>query len=159
MKKFELLKVAVIAKCLSLAVAVVFFSSLNSSASAGGIGFINYKKIQENYSFAQEAIKEVDGKALELQQFLVDKEKEFKALDTPLKKKNFEDKTAKEFKVKEDAYMKLKTTKEEEVYNRIQEAAKQVLVEQKLDAVVDFRIIFVGGIDITDLVVQKLNCK
>lgn len=159
MKKSNLMAVAIGAKCLVLAVAMMFFTSSNSVAQASGIGFINYKKVQENYSVAREAIKEVDAKGLELQQYLVDKEKEFKALDTPLKKKNFEEKTAKEFKVKEEAYLKLKVKKEEEVYNKIQEAAKQVLCDQKLDAIVDFRIIFVGGIDISDLVIEKLNSK
>lgn len=140
-----------------LAILVMGLVSLNSSAQASGIGFINYKKIQDNYSYAKDAAKEVDAKALELQQYLVDKEKEFKALDTPLKKKNFEEKTAKEFKVKQDAYLALKSSKEETIYNRIQDAAKQVLVDQKLDAVVDYRVIFVGGLDITDLVLQKLK--
>ena len=142
-----------------LTLAVVVLASLNSAAQASGIGFINYKKVQESYSVAQDAIKEVDAKGLELQQYLVDKEKEFKALDTPLKKKNFEEKTAKDFKAKQDAYLTLKAQKEEAVYGKIQDAAKQVLVEQKLDAIVDFRIIFVGGLDITDLVLQKLNSK
>jgi len=144
-------------KFIALVVLVMALTSLNNAAQAEGIGFINYKKVQENYSYAKDAIKEVDSKGLELQQYLVDKEKEFKALDTPIKKKNFEEKTSKEFKIKEEAYIKLKNQKEEAVYNKIQNAAKQVLVEQKLDAVVDFRIIFVGGIDITDLVIQKLN--
>lgn len=142
-----------------VALAVLVLASLNGAAQAGGIGFINYKKVQENYSFAKSAIKEVDSKALELQQYLVDKEKEFKALDTPLKKKNFEEKTAKEFKAKQEAYLTLKAQKEDAVYNKIQDAAKQVLCDQKLDAVVDFRVIFVGGIDITDLVITKLNGK
>lgn len=146
-------------KFMVLAVAVVVLTSFNSVAQAGGVGFINYKKIQDNYNFAKDAIKEVDSMGLELQQYLVDKEKEFKTLDTPVKKKNFEEKTAKEFKAKQEAYLKLKTEKEDAVYNRIQDASKKVLVEQKLDAVVDYRIIFVGGIDITDLVLQKLNCK
>lgn len=141
-----------------LAVLVLFMTSIGARAQAEGVGYINYKKIQDSYTFAQEAIKEVDQKALELQQYLVDKEKEFKALDTPVKKKNFEEKTAKEFKAKQEAYLTLKAQKEDAVYNKIQEAAKQVLVEQKLDAIFDFRIIFVGGLDITDLVLQKLNC-
>lgn len=142
-----------------LTVLVVGLASLSNMAQASGIGYINYKKIQDCYPVAKEAIKTVDAKALELQQYLVDKEKEFKALDTPVKKKNFEEKTAKEFKNKQDAYLKLKASKEDEVYNKIQDAAKQVLVDQKLDAVIDFRVIFVGGMDITDLVIQKLNCK
>lgn len=146
-------------KFMALAVGVVILTSLNSVAQASGVGFINYKKVQENYSYAKEAIKEVDSRGLELQQYLVDKEKEFKALDTPVKKKNFEEKTAKDFKAKQDAYLALKTQKEEAVYSKIQDAAKQVLCDQKLDAIVDFRIIFVGGVDITDLVIQKLNGK
>ena len=146
-------------KFMVLAVLVLFLTSFNGAAQASGVGFINYKKVQENYAYAKDAIKLVDAKALELQQYLVDKEKEFKALDTPVKKKNFEDKTAKDFKEKQDVYLKLKAEKEEAVYAKIQDAAKQILVEQQLDAIVDFRIIFVGGIDITDLVIQKLNSK
>lgn len=140
-----------------LAVLVMGLTSLGNVANASGIGFINYKKVQENYTYAKDAIKEVDSKALELQQYLVDKEKEFKSLDTPIKKKNFEESTAKDFKAKQEAYLKLKASKEDAVYQKIQTAAKQVLVDQQLDAVVDFRIIFVGGIDITDLVISKLN--
>lgn len=141
-----------------LAFALMVFAWCAVPAKAeGGIGYINYKKVQEGSSFAQAAIKEVDAKGLELQQYLVDKEKEFKSLDTPVKKKNFEEKTAKEFKAKEEAYMKLKMQKEEMVYTKIQDAAREVLIEQKLDAIVDFRIIFVGGIDVTDLVLQKLK--
>lgn len=146
-------------KFMVLTLAVIALASLNNAAQAGGVGFINYKKVQDNYSFAKDAIKEVDSKALELQQYLVDKEKEFKALDTPVKKKNFEEKTAKDFKVKQEAYLKLKEEKEQAVYTKVQNAAKQVLIEQQLDAIVDFRIIFVGGVDITDLVIQKLSGK
>jgi len=146
-------------KLIMLTVAIVVLTSFNSIAKAEGLGYINYKKVQENYPFALDAVKDVDARGLELQQYLVDKEKEYKALDTPVKKKSFEDKTAKEFKTKQDAYAKLKAEKEEAVFSKIQEAAKNVLIDQKLDAVVDFRIIFVGGIDITDLVIQKLTGK
>jgi Skp family chaperone for outer membrane proteins len=124
---------------------------------AAGVGSIDYQKVQENYSFAKSAIKEIDAQTVALQQFMLDKEKQYKALDTPLKKQNFEAATAKEFKQKEEALMKLKAQKEEQVYNKIQSAAKQVLVEQKLDAIVDFRVIFVGGVDVTDLVINKLK--
>jgi len=54
-------------------------------------------------------------------------------------------------------HVKLKSEKEDSVYNKIQDAAKQVLIEQKLDAIIDYRVIFVGGIDITDLVIAKLK--
>lgn len=124
---------------------------------AGGIGYIDYQKVQEGYPLAQQAIKEVDAKALELQQFMVDKEKQYKSLDTPLKKQNFEDATSRELDAKQDEYARLRNQKEELVFNNIQAAAKKVLVEQQLDAIVDYRVIFVGGVDITNLVIQKLK--
>lgn len=130
---------------------------LFAAKAQAGVGYIDYMKVQDNYPFAQQAVKEVDARALEMQQFMVDKEKQYKSLDTPLKKQNFEEQTAREFKLKEDAYMKLKAQKEEQIYNKIQAATKQVLVEQKLDAILDYRVIFVGGVDISDLVIQKLK--
>ena len=88
---------------------------------------------------------------------MVDKEKQYKALDTPLKKQNFEDATAREFNAKQEALMKLQAQKGEQVYNKIQAAAKQVLVEQKLDAILDYNAVFIGGVDVTDQVIQKLK--
>lgn len=144
-------------KNITIALLLVLIFTASSKVYAGGVGFINYKKVQDNYSYAQNIAKELDNKGLELQQYLVDKEKQFKALDTPLKKKNFEDKTKKEFEAKQSAYVNYKLKKEEEVFKKIQAAAKQVLVEQKLDAIIDYRTIFVGGLDVTDLVINKLK--
>lgn len=56
-------------------------------ANAGGVGYIDYGKVIDNYDYAKQVTKEVDAKGLEMQQFLVDKEKEYKSLDTPLKNK------------------------------------------------------------------------
>lgn len=141
-------------KLFLLLVSTVFVAT---SAFAAGVGYIDYGKVQENYPLAQSAIKEIDAKALEIQQYMVDKEKQYKALDTPLKKQNFEEITAKELQAKEDALLKLKNQKEELVYSKIKEAANKVLVEQNLDAIVDFRVMFVGGVDVSDQVIQKLK--
>ena len=148
MKKFKLA---------ALLMTAGLFFTLGNQADAAGVGYINYQKVQEGFPFAQQAVKEVDAKALEMQQYMVDKEKQYKSLDTPLKKQNFEEQTAREFKLKEEAYMRLKAQKEEQIFNKIQAATKQVLVEQKLDAIVDYRVIFVGGVDVTDTVLQKLK--
>ena len=131
--------------------------AMTGIANAGGVGYIDYAKVIDNYDYAQKATKEVDAKGLEMQQYLVDKEKEYKSLDTPLKKQTFEQKTAQEFKAKETAYMELKNKREQEVYTKIRDAAKAVMVEQKLDAIMDQRGVFVGGMDISDLVINKLK--
>ena len=121
------------------------------------IGFIDYQKVLDNYPAAQQAIKEIDAKSLELQQYMVDKEKQYKSLDTPLKKQNFETQTAAEFNAKQEALYKLKTSKESQVMTQVQAAAKAVMVAQKLDAIVADQVIFVGGVDVTDMVIQKLK--
>ena len=135
---------------------VVLFA-LTNVANAGGVGYIDYLRVIDNYEYAKQVTKEVDAKGLEMQQYLVDKEKEYKSLDTPLKKQTFEAKVSQEFKAKETAYVTLKQKREQEVYSRVKEAAKAVMVEQKLDAIMDQRGVFVGGIDITDSVISKLK--
>ncbi len=124
---------------------------------AGGVGYIDYGRVQEGYPMAQQAINVVDAKALDLQQCMVDKENQYKSLDTPLKKQNFEEATSRELDAKQDEYMRLRSQKEEAVYNNIQAAAKKVLVEQNLDVIIDYRVRFVGGVDVTDQVIQKLR--
>ena len=137
-----------------IVLAMTLFSGI---ANASGVGYIDYAKVIDNYDYAKQVMKEIDAKGLEIQQYLVDKEKEYKSLDTPLKKQTFEDRISQEFKTKESAYMTLKEKREKEVYTKIKDAAKAVMVEQKLDAVMDIRGIFVGGIDITDSVISKLK--
>ena len=126
-------------------------------ANAGGIGYIDYAKVIDNYDYAKQVTKEVDAKGLEMQQYLVDKEKEYKSLDTPLKKQTFEERVSQEFKAKESSYLALREKREKEVYDKIQNAAKAVMVEQKLDAIMDVRGVFIGGVDITQSVIQKLK--
>lgn len=144
-------------KNLKIGLVLLAIAAMTGVANAAGIGYIDYVKVIDNYDYAKKVTKEVDAKGLEMQQYLVDKEKEYKALDTPLKKQTFEQKTSQEFKAKEAAYVALKAKREQEVYTKIKEAAKSVMVEQKLDAIMDLRGVFVGGIDITDLVINKLK--
>lgn len=144
-------------KKMKLGLLLLAFIAVAGVANAAGVGYIDYLKVIDNYEFAKRATKEVDAKGLEMQQYLVDKEKEYKALDTPLKRQTFEQKTAQEFKAKEQAYVALKQKREQEVYTKIKEAAKAVMVEQKLDAIMDQRGVFVGGLDITDMVINKLK--
>ena len=144
-------------KNLKLGVITLAIMSLTGIAQAAGVGYIDYARVIDNYDYAKQVTKEVDAKGLEMQQYLIDKEKEYKALDTPLKKQAFEQRTAQEFKDREASYTTLKNKREQEVYNKIREAAKAVMVEQKLDAIMDQRGVFVGGIDITDSVISKLK--
>ncbi len=128
-----------------------------SIASAEGIGYIDTEKIYNGYDGIQSAMREISQKELALQEYLLQQEKKSKTLTTPIQKKNFEEQVAKEFKAKKEAYLKFKAEKEQAIYQKIQNASRAVLVEQKLDAIVDARVLFVGGIDVSDLVIAKLK--
>ena len=144
-------------KGIKLGITALAIIAMTGIVNAGGVGYIDYAKVIENYDYAKQVTKEVDAKGLEMQQYLVDKEKEYKSLDTPLKKQTFEERVSQEFKAKEAAYLSLRDKREKEVYTKIQDAAKAVMVEQKLDAVMDARGVFVGGVDITQSVISKLK--
>lgn len=144
-------------KGIKLGLLTLTIAAFVGAVNAAGVGYIDYAKVIDNYDYAKQVTKEVDAKGLEMQQYLVDKEKEYKSLDTPLKKQSFEERVSQEFKQKEASYMALKEKREQEVYNKIREAAKSVMVEQKLDAVMDIRGVFVGGVDITPSVITKLK--
>ena len=149
MKKLFIVAIMAIFACLNI----------NNSAEATVIGYAKYKKIEQSYEYAQKTYKELDAKILELQQFVIDKDKEFKQIDSPVKKKSFEEKTQKEYKVKEDAIITLKAKKEDEIFNNIMSATNAVAKTRKIDVVLDYRVIFTGGIDISDDVIQYLNTR
>ena len=89
-------------KRMALLIAAGLTLGLSTQANAE-VGYLNYQKVLETYPAAKQAVKEIDAKTLELQQFMVDKERQYKALDTPLKKQNFGNQTASELKVKQEA--------------------------------------------------------
>jgi Skp family chaperone for outer membrane proteins len=140
-----------------MALLMVAGLTLSANQAFAEIGYIDYQKVLDNYPAAQQAIKEIDAKNLELQQFMVDKERQYKNLSTPVQKQNFESQTKSELNSKTEALYKLQTGKEEQIMNQVQAAARAIMVAQKLDAVVSDQVIFVGGVDITDLVIQKLK--
>ena len=114
-------------KLMAILMAAGLALSFGNSANAE-VGFINYQKVLDNYPAAQQAVKDLDAKGLELQQYMLEKEKQYKSLDTPLKKQNFETQTATEFNAKQDALMKLRNDKENQIMTQIQSAAKAIMV-------------------------------
>ncbi len=141
-----------------IAVTSLFFSlSAFNPSYPDTIGCADFKKIENNYSYAQKTYKELDDKVLALQQYLINKDKEYKTIDSPVSKKNFEEKTEKEYKAKEDAILKLKLQKEQEIFNNIQNASKIVSAQKKIDVVFDYRVILSGGTDLTQDIIDYLN--
>ena len=130
---------------------------LSMAPANAEVGYIDYQRVLENYPAAQQAVKDLDAKGLELQQYMLEKEKQYKNLNSPLQKQNFETQTQNELKSRQETLYKLQQDKEMQILNQVKTAARAVMVAQKLDAVLSDQVVFVGGIDITDQVIQKLK--
>ena len=137
--------------------AVLFSTMFCMTASAEVVGIVDFDKVIESYSRVQSVSDEMSDKQAELQKYVLDKEREYKKLTTPVERKNFEDSTAKELARRRDAFMRLKERKEAEIDNAIKNAIKTVAIANKIDTVVEASVILFGGIDITDKVVKALN--
>ena len=86
--------------------------AMNLSSQAGTIGYADFQKVISEYTFAKNAYKDIDNKLLELQQYVIDKDKQFKNIESPIQKKTFEDQIQKEYKAKEERVYNLKVQKE-----------------------------------------------
>ena len=131
----------------------------SNAVQATNIGYIDFRKVGTSYNYAKNAFKDIDNKSMELQQFIIDKDKQYKSIESPIAKKNFEEKTQQEFSAKKDALEKMQMAKEEDIYNRIISATRVIANEKKLDAVFDQNALFVGGVDISDDVIRYLNSQ
>lgn len=143
-------------KLLALLMAAGITFSFANAANAE-VGYIDYQRILENYPAAQNAVKEIDAKSLELQQYMLEQEKQYKNLSSPLQKQNFETQAANTLKQKQEALVKLQRDKESQILSQIQTAARAVMVAQRLDAILSDQVVFVGGVDVTDQVISKLK--
>ena len=88
---------------------------MSTPAFAYTVGSVNYREILENYSKAKAAQSEMEDKANSMQRFLLDKEKEFKKIESPVQRKSFEEQTAKNFAQQQNAFQAFKNKKEKEI--------------------------------------------
>ena len=60
-------------------------------------------------------------------------------------------------KNKQNEYMKLQLKTEQEVFSKIKAVANQIMVEQKLDAIISDKAVFCGGVDVTNVLIDRLK--
>ena len=142
-----------------LLTALLIMVSVNLTANAATIGYADFDKVISQYSYARNAFKDIDGKLTELQQYVIDKDKQYKAIDSPIQKKTFEEQIQREFKTKEERVYNLKVQKEKEIRDAILNASKAVAASKKLDVILDYGVIYAGGVDVTNDIIQYLNTQ
>lgn len=139
--------------------ALLIMVATNLSANAATIGYADFQKVISDYSYARNAYKDIDNKLLELQQYVIDKDKQFKAIESPIQRKTFEEQIQKEFKAKEDRIYNLKTQKEKTIRDNVLAASKAVAAAKKLDVILDYGVVYAGGVDVTNDIIQYLNTQ
>ncbi len=139
-----------------LLITLLLFSTPCFSA---GVGYINYEKVASEYQFAKASMREIETKGREIENYLKAKEIEFNKLETPLQKQKFQETVQAEMKTKENAFNDFRNKREEEVYRRIYAVAEKIRLEKQLDVLIDARGVFSGGIDISDVLIQRLNAN
>lgn len=139
----------------------IIFSLLifSSPCFASGVGYINYEKVASEYQYAKASMREIENKGREIEQYLKAKEVEFNKLETPLQKQKFQESVQNELKTKENAFNDFREKREEEVYRRIYAVAEKIRLEKGLDVLIDARGVFSGGVDISDILIQRLNAN
>lgn len=75
-------------KLMAILMAAGLALSFGNSANAE-VGFINYQKVLDNYPAAQQAVKDLDAKGLELQQYMLEKEKTIQIFGHSIKETKF----------------------------------------------------------------------
>ena len=133
----------------------ILFISLPSFA--GGVGYINYEKVLTEYQFAKTTAREIEAKAAEIEKYLENKEDEFSKLESPVQRQKLEATVRNEMRTKETAFNDFRDKKEEAVYSRIHAVSEKIRMEKGLDAILDQRSVFSGGVDITTELIKKLN--
>ena len=137
--------------------ALLIMYAANLGANAATIGYADFSKVLTDYKYARNAYKDIDNKKMELQQYIMDKEKQFKTIESPIQRKTFEEQIQKEFKVKEERIYNLIVQKEKEIKNNILAASKAVATAKKLDVVLEYGVVYAGGVDVTNDIIQHLN--
>lgn len=140
-------------------IVLMLFLLVSLPCFAGGIGYINYEKVASEYQFAKASLREIETKGREIENYLKTKEIEFNKLETPLQKQKFQESVQTELRAKEDAFNDFRNKREEQVYQRIYAVAEKIRLEKGLDVLIDARGVFSGGVDISDMVIQRLNAN
>jgi outer membrane protein len=130
---------------------------------AGGIGYIDVQKVFSNFDEtrkAQEKISKQEDeykKELESRQKKIEEAKESKLKESEIK--DLIEKLEKELNPKKQELLKLNAELTGKLQQEIVSVVSEVAKTLGIDVVVDKQAVISGGIDVTDIVVNKLNKK
>jgi outer membrane protein len=127
---------------------------------ADSIGYIDSQLILKQYNKALAAQSELANKQKDFQDTLVKKQAELETARAELKDDAFQElkeKMEKELQPKRDEVLILNQQFATEIEQDIMTAAKKIARQLRVDVVLDKQVVILGGMDLTSLVLSKLN--
>ena len=145
-------------RLLFLATALLLSSQLYAADS---IGYLDMDRILQSYNEADKIMRDIKGKREEYQKFLEEKQVEIdKAKENKEKEEKIKERIQKleaEIKPKQEEILKRESEIQRSLFSKIIETAKVVAKEYGIDTVLDKRVVYIGGFDLTEFVTDKLN--
>jgi outer membrane protein len=147
-------------------ITIIFLSTFIfgvSAAFADNIGYVDLQKVFLSSNEAKKAQDDFKLKQEAYQKEFDDKQKEIEKAKTDNKPeediKKMIAKFEKELEPKKDELVKLNQELVTTLKAKILTASEKVAKEYGIDVVLDKQVILIGGFDMTDFVVKKLNSK
>jgi len=128
---------------------------------ADTIGYIDSQQILKQYNKSLTAQVDLAQKQKEFQDLLIEKQKELEeaqaANKTDEELVELKEELEKELQPKKDELLQLNQDLSIAIENDIINATKSIAKQLRIDVVVDKQVIIMGGMDLTSLVLSKLN--
>ncbi len=143
-----------------LAMALILLSSVTFAAT---VGYIDGDRIQKSYKQAEKATKEFMKMEADYQKLVAEKQQELNSAriegksDKELEK--ILEQVKKEIEPKKAELEKMMQTTMLKIRQDVVTATESVAKDLGIDVVLDKQVVITGGVDITDMVINKLNEK
>lgn len=136
---------------------VILASGTHALAQQSSIGTVDLNKVIASYKKAQDVEADLKVKEAEIQKFIAEAQKQLKDATTPVERNNLEQQLSQEFKTKQEAYRKTQIAQSQEILDEVLAAITQISSSKGLSPVLTKNTVLVGGVDITEDVISKLN--
>jgi Skp family chaperone for outer membrane proteins len=141
-----------------LFLAVCFFSSVYAGDS---VGFVDLDRVMQGYKAGEKVLQELKTKREDYQKFLAEKQVEIdKARENKESEAKIKERIAKmegEIRPKQEEILRRESETQRSFLAKILETTKIVAKDYGIEVVLEKRAVLLGGFDLTEFVVDKLN--
>ncbi len=134
---------------------------LSMPAFADNVGYLDMDRILSRYKDAQKIQEQIQKKREEYLKLVDEKQKKIEEARSKNKKDSEIQDLIKKFKTelqpKEEEMAKHEGEQQRSLLSKILDAADKVKGQYGIDVVVDKRVVYLGGFDLSDFVLEKLN--